>query len=380
MALYIVKPWYKKEEPPTPALIYGAEWAGGSSPAWTRTDAAANFADPNPYYSGMSGTPSSPFDDILPWSGLRRVTDSAAGELVEIPKFYYKWTRDGIKMKLQISMYKHDGFLCSPAHADRGDGVGERNYVYVGRYKCATDYKSKTGVLPENYITISTFRTGIHNLGTNIWQNDFALFWTIRMLYLVEYANWNCQTKIGQGEGNGSMTNTGLTDNMPYHTGTMQTSRSTIGSGIQYRYIEDLWANGDEFIDGIYRNKSSYNVRIINNPTYFGQISDTYSESIGDFSYVDGYIKSYSNNHNWAIAPSTIGGNNNAYICDYTQFGYDPNIGDQNVVPYNCRTGSVYHNTGGSRGLFFIIEQRLDDSASDWMSRLMVLPPSRLSA
>ena len=100
MALYIVKPWYKKEEPPTPALIYGAEWAGGSSPVWTRTDAAANFADPNPYYSGMSGTPSSPFDDILPWSGLRRVTDSAAGELVEIPKFYYKWTRDGAKMKL----------------------------------------------------------------------------------------------------------------------------------------------------------------------------------------------------------------------------------------------------------------------------------------
>ena len=372
MAMFIVKPWYRKKDD----AIYGAEWAGTSDPSWVRTDAAVGFSAPNPYYSGMSTTPSSPFDNIMPWSGMRRVTDANAGELVEIPKFYYKWTRNGSAMKLQISMTAFDGSHVSPAHADRGDGVGERDYVYVGRYHCASDYKSKTGVTPKNNITIGTFRSGIHNLGTNIWQQDFALFWTIRMLYLVEYANWNSQAKIGLGEGNGSMTNTGLSDNMPYHTGTMQNSRSTAGSGVQYRYIENLWANGDEFIDGLYNKPSSYDVRLINNPAYFEQTSDTYSESIGNFSYVEGYIKSYSNNHSWAIAPNTAGGSNSTYICDFGQFGYSPSSGS---LLYYHRVGGIYNNTDGSRGLFFICNQREGAYAPDWTSRLQVLPSSRIA-
>ena len=68
-----------------------------------------------------------------------RVTDVVAGELVAIPKFWYKWTKSGNSLKLQIADKETDGFHVSPAHADRGDGKGERDIVYIGRYHCNTN-------------------------------------------------------------------------------------------------------------------------------------------------------------------------------------------------------------------------------------------------
>lgn len=374
MALYIVKPWYKKEEPPIPALIYGAEWSGGSSPVWTRTDAAANFADPNPYYAGMSGTPGSPFDNIMPWSGLRRVTDSSAGELVEIPKFYYKWTRDGAKMKLQISADQFDGALVSPAHADRGDGVGERDYVYVGRYQCASDYTSITGVKPKVEITRAAARSGIHNLGANIWQLDYATYWTINMLYLVEYAHWNSQLKIGYGCGNNSSTeNSGASDIMPYHTGTMQSARNIYGVGIQYRYLENLWANVREWRDGIYMNGN--NVYCTLNPANF---SDTTGGTFtGTRAVFNGYITAFNqpsaSGYEYALYPSTADDtqSGSTYITDY--------------IYYNS-TGVVYH-CGGDFTNYELYGLFHGDAYHDVSrksigigTRLMILPPNRLSA
>ena len=251
------------------AKIYGISWDGSSASAWTRTDAAELFTDPVPAVSNGDG--SSPFDDILPWSGMEIVDDATAGKLVKIPKYYYKWTKTGTAMTLQISTKQYDGFLCSPAHADRGDGNGERDYVYVGRYHCATStYKSTTGVAPANNLTRADFRTNIHNLGSDIWQFDYAMLWTIRMLYLVEYADWNSQAKIGYGCGNNSAAeNAGLTDAMTYHTGTNAASRTTYGH-TQYRHIEDLWGNVYDWCDGIYF--STQDVNAIRNPANF---SDT---------------------------------------------------------------------------------------------------------
>lgn len=373
MALYIVKPWYKKEVPPEPALIYGAEWAGGSSPVWTRTDAAVNFTDPNPYYSGMSTTPSSPFDNIMPWSGMRRVTDASGGELVEIPKFYYKWTRDGIKMKLQISMSAFDGSHVSPAHADRGDGVGERDYVYVGRYHCSSnDYKSVSGITPKVNITRDTARTSIHALGTNIWQFDFALWWTISMLYLVEFANWNSQAMIGSGGGNGSsVENNGASDTMPYHTGTMKTSRSTHGVGIQYRYIENLWANVFTIPDGVYFSGSA--IYAIKNPSDFSD--STGGTNVGNRASNDGWVRALTNptisGFEYALYPATSSsGSGTTYITDYY------NYNSSGVLSQN---GGAYNVNDAGYGLFYFNGNRKStDSSDDTGSRLMVLPPSRI--
>ena len=330
MALFLMKPYYKKSGD---SPIYGAEWDGTSSSAWTRTDAASNFSDPNPYYAGMSGTPSSPFDNILPWSGMQIVNDSDAGALVEIPKFYYKWTRNNGAMKLQISMGQHDGFLVSPAHADRGDGSGERDYVYIGRYHCSTsDYKSTSGVKPKGSITRSTARSSIHDLGSKIWQMDFAMWWTVNMLYLVEFADWNAQAKIGYGCGNNSSThNSGATDSMGYHTGTMQSSRTTYGSGTQYRYIEDWWGNVRDLCDGIYF--STADIYCIKDPSNFSDSTGgtkVGTRNTGSSEYIKAWNTPSADGFEYALYPSDHSASEGTYVCDicgYRSSGVVLNVG-----------------------------------------------------
>lgn len=348
----------------TVSAIYGAEWAGTSSPAWTRTDLAANFSDPSPAVN--NGTGSSPFDNIAPWSGLKRITDSTGGELVEIPKYYYKWTYDGTKMKLQISPTTFSGAKVSPAHANRGDGTGERNVVYVGRYHCASTYKSTTGVKPAVSKTRATFRSGIHNLGSTYWQYDYAMYWTIMMLYLVEYANWNTQAKIGYGGGNGSsLENNGLTDAMQYHTGTNAKNRTTYGH-VQYRYIEGLWDNVMDWCDGIYFNNT--NIYCIKNPSSFSDT--TGGTKVGTRNITSGWTKAFTHptasGFEYALFPSEVGGSNSTYVCD-------SNWSQTSTGVTLCVGGNF--GTGLEQGAFMVSSTGAASvTVSDVGSRLMKLP------
>lgn len=248
----------------TPPIIYGVVWDGTSTTSLTRTDAAAGFPAPSPAVSNGSG--SSPFDNIYPWSGMVRVTDDIAGELVAIPKFYYKWTKRGLQLSLQISPQKLSGFYTSPAHADRGDGCGERDIVYIGRYYCGTDYKSinehtKLGS------DCSIMRSGIHSLGDKYWQSDYAMRLTVQMLYLVEFASWDSQAQIGHGVSTYEYSPcVGLTDVMTYHTGTIASARDGHGA-TQYRNIENLWGSAYEWMDGCYYDGS--NLRVVMNPNNY---------------------------------------------------------------------------------------------------------------
>ena len=326
--------------------IYGVEWDGTSTTALTRTDDAAGFTDPVPAVN--NGTGSSPFDNLQPWAGMVRVTDEEAGELVAIPKFWYKWTKSGNTLKLQIADGQVDGFYVSPAHADRGDGKGERDIVYVGRYHCHTsNYKSQTGGKPKTSITRSAARSGIHNLGATIWQFDLAMRQTIQMLYLVEFADWNSQKKIGYGCGNNSATeNMGATDGMSYHTGTKQSSRTTYGVGVQYRYIEGLWDNVYDWMDGCYYNSNGLN--IVKNPANF---SDT-ANGIAVGMPIDGFPTVMSvataSGLEWVIYPTTAGGSTTTYVPDYWEFGASyPCLyagGDCGQSP-NCGLFCVYCST-----------------------------------
>lgn len=251
--------------------IYGASWDGTSTTRWSRTDEAAEFTDPVPYVAGASSY-GSPFDNLQPWAGMVK-SERTGGTMVAIPKFWYKLTQNGRGMTIQIADRAVEGYSVSPAHIDRGDGHGERDVVYVGRYHCNSKYKSGTGDLPKTGITRNTASSGIHKLGFTIWQSDFAMRFTIWLLYIVEFCDWNSQEVIGYGCGNGSSKQSmGYTDSMPYHTGTTQSSRTTYGCGTQYRNIEGLWDNVLDWCDGCYYTSSGLN--IILNPSEF-------SDSIG---------------------------------------------------------------------------------------------------
>lgn len=296
------------------AHVYGAEWDGSATTKWSRTDDAELFEDPEPAVNNGAG--SSPFDGLMPWAGMEIVEDETAGTLVKIPKYWYKWTRSGAAMKLQISDAPQERFYTSPAHADRGDGQGERDFVYVGRYHCGEGYKSITDTLPLNSMTRAAARVAIAALGAEYWQYDYAMFWTIAALYLVEFADWNSQACIGYGcSPDEALFNSGLTDDMLYHTGTSAANRTTYGC-CQYRHIEGLWDNVFDWVDGIYfSGVSSY---CIKNPANFSD--DSGGTYVGNRSESGNYISAWSNadapGFEYAICPSAANGSASTYICD----------------------------------------------------------------
>lgn len=343
--------------------VYGVVWDGTSTTVWSRTDEAASFVNPTPYRAGATNY-GSPFDNLYPWSGMVRVTDAVAGELVAIPKFWYKWTKSGNSLKLQIADKETDGFHVSPAHADRGDGKGERDIVYIGRYHCNTNnYKSQSGVKPKANITRSTARTSIHNLGSNIWQSDIQMRMTIWMLYLVEFADWNSQKTIGKGCGNNSATeNMGYTDSMPYHTGTTLASRDSYGLGTQYRYIEGLWDNVYDWGDGCYYNSNGLN--IINTPSSFSDNSGGTAVGVPSSGWPSAFTVATVAGLEWVIYPTASGGSETTYSADGWNFG----------ASYPCLCFGGFYSQGGGRGLFYVYCTSASDSGASIGCRLQKLP------
>lgn len=343
--------------------IYGVVWDGTSTTVWSRTDEAASFVNPTPYRAGATSY-GSPFDNLYPWSGMVRVTDAVAGELVAIPKFWYKWTKSGNSLKLQIADKETDGFHVSPAHADRGDGKGERDIVYIGRYHCNTNnYKSQSGVKPKANITRSTARTSIHNLGSNIWQSDIQMRMTIWMLYLVEFADWNSQKTIGKGCGNNSATeNMGYTDSMPYHTGTTLASRDSYGLGTQYRYIEGPWDGVFDWGDGCYYNSNGLN--IINTPSSFSDTSGGTAVGVPTSGWPSAFAVATKSGLEWCIYPTATGGSETTYSSDYWFFD----------ASYPCLDFGGSYGQNGNRGLFYVSYNSASYASASIGCRLQKLP------
>ena len=347
--------------------IYGASWSGGSKTTLTRTDDAAEFDNPDPYVNDGSHPGYSPFDGCFPWSNMNRVTIDD-NELIEIPKFWYKITTGtGNAISFQIANYPAEGFNVSPAHQDRGDGVGERDFAYVGRYHSIDGYKSQSGELPITKMSRATARSNIKNLGTGFYLWDYATLVTIWLLYIVEFANWNSQTCIGRGGGNGSSKqNTGKSNLMPYHTGTMQTSRNSAGVGCQYRGIEDLWGNVFNLVDGI--RFSSNVIYLYKNPSEFSDTSG--GVYVGSIPASRGYIKywyqSSTSGYEWAIYPGAVGGSYSTYVPDY-YIGNNSSTGFYNLIVGCSFSASTEY------GLFYFYGTAADNDDNTGV-RVMYLP------
>ena len=340
--------------------VYGAQWDGTSTTKWSRTDASALFTDPVPAVNNGNG--SSPFDNLQPWAGMTRVSDNAAGELVRIPKFWYKWTKSGNTLKLQIADKATDGFRVSPAHMDRGDGKGERDVVYVGRYHCASNYKSVTGQAQQHSITRSAARSGIKALGTGIWQWDMAMRVTIQMLYLVEYADWDSQKTIGFGcSAASNKENNGKTDGMTYHTGTTAANRQTYGY-TQYRNIEGLWDNVYDWLDGCYYNSNGLN--IIKNPANFSDTSNGTAVGVPSNGYPSAMTVATQAGLEWVIYPTAANGSDTTYVPDNWYFS----------ASYPCLYVGGYYGQGRDRGLFYVYYGAASSTGTYIGCRLQKLP------
>lgn len=343
--------------------IYGVEWdwTSGGSTKGTRTDGAAGFSDPNPAVNNGSG--SSPFDNLYPWSGMVKET-RAGGVMVKEPKYWYKWTKTGKKLKLQIADGPVEGFHVDPVNMDRGDGLGELDFSYIGRYHCASGtYKSETNKAQQVNITRSGARSSIHNLGANIWQMDFAQMWYVGMLFLVEFADWNGQTAIGYGCSSGnSKQNNGRTDSMQYHTGTTAANRTTYGF-TQYRNIEGWWDNVYDWMDGCYYNGNGLNV--IKNPAKFSDSANGVLVGKPVSGYPSDFTIPTQDGLEWALFPSAANGSQTTYVPDdWNYYG-----------SYPCLYHGGYYYRGLNHGPFCVNCNGASYQYSDFGCRLQERPP-----
>lgn len=280
--------------------IEGVCWNyGNSSTACTRLTSANDpnnlvnidiTTDPSPAVGGDSG--SSPFDSYMPWRRMEEYnvvsgkigpkfgedgfTRSDADVVVFIPEFYYKIIDDaaGKKRYFYIANKEKSGFEKHP-------GSGR----YVGRYNTDSNSTSCTGKAPLVSITRATARNNAKNKGNGWALYDYASWCAIGLLYIVEYADWDSQSKIGKGNTNsGSLISSGGTDSMAYHTG--RASGADGVTAVQYRHIENPWGNTHEWIDGV--NFSDGTVYVCNDHSKFADDTSTNYTSIGTKVQSDG--------------------------------------------------------------------------------------------
>ena len=318
----------------TTADVFGVVWDySNSSTALTRLN---RQSDPSGFVTvdvltepvAAVGTDfgSSPFDSHAPWSGMEEynIVNNAVGPkygetgfsrtdndtMVYIPEFYYNVKDDSANSKryFYISDRKIDGFEKHP-------GSGR----YVGRYNTIAGNYSESDAAPYVNITINTARTGATGKGSKWSLYDYASWCAIQLLYLVEYADWNSQTKIGRGYVNGSSALTsGATDTMAYHTGRVAGTDGK--TAVQYRHIENAWGNVAEFVDGL--NAKGSSVYICTDPSrYASNTADRYIEFTGmptASAYISGL--KYYDGYPWLMLPQTGKGSSSTYIPDL--YGY----------------------------------------------------------
>lgn len=307
--------------------IYGVEWdwENGNSSRGVRTDDAAGFSDPNPAVN--NGTGSSPFDNLMPWAGMVKRVRSA-GVMVKEPKYWFKWSKTGGKLKLQIADGPVEGFHVDPVNMDRGDGLGELNYSYIGRYHCSIDtYKSESNKKPAQN-NLMDARTNVNAIGEHIYLFDFAQFWYIGMLYLVEYADWSGQKCVGYGcaeQGSNRRIDNGITDFMNYHTGTTAITRDTYGY-VQYRNIENHWSNGYVYVDGCYYNNDGFHA-ILSPNDYSNNINGILlGKPLGGWS--SDFIIPTESGFEWALVQSRANGSATTYATD----SWNPHYENNNLI------------------------------------------------
>lgn len=341
------------------AQTFGVMWNfGASSTALTRLTSSN---DPNGYVDTNittnpspavgTGSGSSPFDTIAPWKDMEEYniisnavsykkgdanfSRTANDTVVYIPEFYYKVVNDasGSKRYFYIANGPKTGFTKHP-------GSGR----YVGKYNTGASYVSKSGIAPLANITRATARTNSANKGANWWQYDYATYCAIWLLYLVEFADWNSQAKIGKGYEGSSVSfvqSTGKCDTMTYHTG--RAAGTDGATQVMYRWIEGLWGNQRQWVDGAnFSDRAAY---ICTDNSKFADDTSANYTAAGVTLPSSGYIKQlgYSSTFDWAFLPSTNGGSETTYISDYVYSG----TGWRPLY-----VGGYYFETAGNGGLF----------------------------
>ena len=189
--------------------IYGIKRKiDSSSTAWERIGDSKDFKANATLYGVLSG--GNDFDTLHPWSSIKsynyntetnKITawygesgykaDGSNGDvLTYIPAFWYK--------RIQEDGYEYI-YISS---TDPKDSTYTKSEAFsIARYETYVENNkaySRSGVIPKVSTNINTFRTITTGTDENYCLMDYRYF-ALQLLYLVEYADYNSQTKLGNG-------------------------------------------------------------------------------------------------------------------------------------------------------------------------------------
>lgn len=199
---------------------------------WDRTDDAIGVTN---------------FNNLFPWSEMKRETLSTGDVMVKIPEFWYQRTQEQLSGQLvehiRIATGEIEGFEKHP-----GSGL------YVGAYKTSSDNKSIRNAVPTVGKTRAVMRASAESKGAGWGLIDAAANSAIQMLFLVEFATNDSQTAIGKGYCYDSSSSpgpikTGSCDSIKNLTGS--TDANSSAADVVYRGIEGVWGNVAEWVDGL---------------------------------------------------------------------------------------------------------------------------------
>lgn len=358
------------------------------------------------------------FDDIAPWSLMRRcnladdgtvnayygdptyVEDGSNGQvMVEIPKFFYRGYRTAKGYAWLISPNKRGGYSVHPAFVRNKI---EKEYIYIGAYEAtlyddsagsyvgdgvAYDYSndklaSVAGLQPisgnVSHFDIEEARQLAQNRGTGWEQQDFLTVSAIQMLFVIEYASLDWQgsisrgiTNLDSGTGNHSQ-NTGHTSSLGNSSG--EVAISTLENGAtgasetyacSYRGIENFFGNIWKWVDGI---NIQDNVPYIADNSFDSDVFVAPYESLGvTLSQENGYISNIAMNSifDFGFFPTEVAGSSSTYLHDY----YYQNSGNR-----VGRLGGIWINGSGAGGFYWSLHSSSASSYRYLGARLLHIP------
>lgn len=267
------------------------------------------------------------FDNLYPWS--------------DIISYNYDTTTQEVKAYYGDATFKFDGsngdvLTKIPEFWWKKASDNEYDYIYIadgevedfikaeefslGRYTISgntSKVSSKSGVSPFCNKTITNYRDYAKALGTGFGIMDWRYF-LIQLLYLVEYADYNSQNILGNGNtsNNSGVISSGGCNNLGMKSGciTNDSKHSVI-----YRGLEDIFGNIYQFVDGI--NIKSRKAYVCYDPTKY--VVDKYSGDYQALSYNNGSSDGYSSklgfdsNNPLISFPTETSGSSTTGTCDY---------------------------------------------------------------
>lgn len=307
---------------------YGVEW-DPTTDTYTRTGFAAGTPNSTSYAGAIqiqmkrcvlntNGTVNyflDPTNSTLKEDGTPATINGTDGNvMVQIPKFYYKYENNAGVHSWNVSPIAEAGYVLHPAFIRGGVEKDYRYYpAYEGHYD-GSKLISGSGRVPTVSQTRATFRTYAAANGTGWSQIDWNILYAVQMLFVTEYADFDTQAMLGNGNDTGgdyTMTTGGSNS-----IGNASSPATNDNTWMSYRGIENWYASMYKFIDGVNISERQYFVN--NNPATFaddvftGDYVSTGITSATSNGYVSNLVGSSK-----GFVPSAVTGSDSTYVSDY---------------------------------------------------------------